>query len=66
MEFEISNMPVTLSDVSSYLKGYPPSVDGDYTLVIAVFFRNLFHTVGNNEIAHICHAGTKQFQIFFV
>ncbi len=36
MEFEISNMPVTLSDVSSYLKGYPPSVDGDYTLVIAV------------------------------
>ncbi len=36
MSFEENNMPVSLSDISTYLKGYPISVDGDYILAIAV------------------------------
>jgi len=36
MSFEEHNMPVSLSDISSYLKGYQPSVEGDYILAVAV------------------------------
>lgn len=36
MSFEEHNMPVSLSDISSYLKGYRPSIDGDYILAVAV------------------------------
>ncbi len=36
MNFEAKSMPISLSDLSSYVKSYPPSVEGDYILVIAV------------------------------
>jgi len=36
MSFTAVNMPLSLSDVSSYLKAYMPSVDGDYILAIAI------------------------------
>jgi len=36
MEFEASNMPLSLSAVSNYLKGYQPSVEGHYILAIAI------------------------------
>lgn len=36
MDFQSSNMPISLSELSSYVKSYPPSVDGDYILAVAV------------------------------
>jgi signal transduction histidine kinase len=36
MSFEINNMPLSVSNVSSYLKEYPPSIQGDYIVAIAV------------------------------
>ena len=36
MSFDSRCMPASLSDISSYLKEYAPSVDGDYILAIAV------------------------------
>lgn len=36
MSFEASQMPVSLSEISSYLKEFPMSVEGNYTLAIAI------------------------------
>lgn len=36
MSFESSHMPVSLSEISSYLKDYPMSVDGNYVLAVAI------------------------------
>lgn len=36
MSYESNNMPISLSELSSYIKGYPPSVEGDYILAVAV------------------------------
>lgn len=36
MDYENSNMPISLSEMSSYVKSYPPSVEGDYIMAIAV------------------------------
>lgn len=36
MSYDSSGMPISLSDLSSYVKSYPPSVDGDYILAVAV------------------------------
>lgn len=36
MDFQSSNMPISLSELSSYVKSYPPSVEGDYILAVAV------------------------------
>ena len=36
MDFQASNMPISLSELSSYVKSYPPSIDGDYILAVAV------------------------------
>ena len=36
MDFQPSNMPISLSELSSYVKSYPPSIEGDYILAIAV------------------------------
>ena len=36
MNYEASGMPISLSELSSYVKSYPPSVEGDYILVVAV------------------------------
>lgn len=36
MSFESSHMPISLSEISSYLKDYPMSVDGNYILAIAI------------------------------
>lgn len=36
MNYESHNMPMSLSEVSSYLNGYEPSVQEDYILAIAV------------------------------
>ena len=36
MNYEANGMPISLSELSSYVKSYPPSVDGDYILAVAV------------------------------
>lgn len=36
MDYQVSNMPISLSELSSYVKSYPPSVDGEFILAIAV------------------------------
>ena len=36
MDLESANMPISLSELSSYVKSYPPSVEGDYILAVAV------------------------------
>lgn len=36
MSYDSSGMPISLSELSSYVKSYPPSVDGDYILAVAV------------------------------
>ena len=36
MNYEANGMPISLSELSSYVKSYPPSVEGDYILVVAV------------------------------
>ena len=36
MDFHVSNMPISLSELSSYVKSYPFSVEGDFILAIAV------------------------------
>lgn len=36
MEFDENNMPVSLSELNSYIKGYSFSVDGNYILAIAI------------------------------
>lgn len=36
MEFDENNMPVSLSELNSYIKGYSFSVDGNYVLAIAI------------------------------
>ena len=36
MSFESSHMPISISEISSYLKDYPMSVDGNYILAIAI------------------------------
>lgn len=36
MDFSVSHMPISLSELSSYVKSYPFSVEGDYILAIAV------------------------------
>lgn len=36
MSFESSHMPISLSEISSYLKDYPMSVDGNYILAIMI------------------------------
>lgn len=36
MSYDSNGMPISLSELSSYVKSYPPSVDGDYILAVAV------------------------------
>ncbi|HIT65993.1 MAG TPA: HAMP domain-containing histidine kinase [Candidatus Merdisoma merdipullorum] len=36
MDYQVSNMPISLSELSSYVKSYPPSVDGEFILAIVV------------------------------
>ncbi len=36
MSYEMNQMPVSLSEISSYLKEFPMSVEGNYTLAIAI------------------------------
>lgn len=36
MSYESSHMPLSVSEISSYLHSYPPSVEKDYILVIAI------------------------------
>lgn len=36
MNYEANGMPISLSELSSYVKSYSPSVEGDYILVVAV------------------------------
>ncbi len=36
MSFESSHMPISISEISSYLKDYPMSVEGNYILAIAI------------------------------
>ena len=36
MSYEMNQMPVSLSEISSYLKDFPMSVEGNYTLAIAI------------------------------
>ena len=36
MDFKLQNMPISLSDLSAYVESYPPSVDGDYILAVAI------------------------------
>lgn len=36
MGFESQKMPLSIGDISNYLKGYGPSVEGDYIVAIAV------------------------------
>ncbi len=36
MDFESQNIPISFSDLSSYVKSYPPSVEGDYYFAVAV------------------------------
>lgn len=36
MSLEGANIPLTVGDVSNYLKGYVPSLEGDYTFLVAI------------------------------
>lgn len=36
MSYEMNQMPVSLSEISSYLKDFPMSIEGNYTLAIAI------------------------------
>ena len=36
MSYEMNQMPVSLSEISSYLKEFPMSIEGNYTLAIAI------------------------------
>ena len=36
MDYESKKMPIPLSDLSTYIKSYPPSVEGDYLFAVAV------------------------------
>lgn len=36
LSFEGNRIPLTIGDISSYLKGYAPSLEGDYTFMVAI------------------------------